>query len=316
MKIVVLDGFTLNPGDLCWDALKALGPCEIHDRTPPDETLRRAADAGIILTNKVVLTRAHLEQLPKLRYVGVLATGTNVVDLTAARQRNIPVANVPAYGTASVVQATFALLLELTHHVGHHAEGVRAGRWAASPDFSYCDFPLMELAGLTIGIVGFGRIGRSVADVAHAFGLRVLAHNPSPKSAPPFVRFVDLDALFRESDVVSLHCPLTAQTKNFVNAQRLAMMKPSAFLVNTSRGPVVDEPALAAALNQGKMAGAGLDVLWVEPPPADHPLLRAKNCLITPHHAWATRAARQRLMRIAVGNVRAFLAGQPQNVVN
>jgi len=316
MNIVVLDGFTLNPGDLSWDALRALGHCEIHDRTPPAEILRRAANAEIILTNKAVLTRADLARLPKLKYIGVLATGTNVVDLAAARERGIPVTNVPAYSTPSVVQAAFALLLELTHQVGHHADGVRAGRWTASPDFSYCDFPLVELAGLTLGIVGFGRIGRAVADVAGEFGMNVLVHNLSPKSGPPFVRFVGLETLFRESDVVSLHCPLTPQTENFVNAPRLATMKPTAFLLNTSRGPLVDERALAEALNQGKIAGAGLDVLSVEPPPADHPLLRARNCIITPHNAWATGAARARLMRVAVENIRAFLAGQPQNVVN
>ncbi|MCU0783629.1 MAG: D-2-hydroxyacid dehydrogenase [Verrucomicrobia bacterium] len=316
MNIVVLDGFTLNPGDLSWDALKALGACEIYDRTPPAEILCRATKAEVILTNKAVLTRADLERLPKLKYIGVLATGTNVVDLAAARERGIPVTNVPAYSTTSVVQSTFALLLELTHHVGHHADGVRAGCWTASPDFSYCDFPLVELAGLTMGIVGFGRIGRAVADVARAFGMSVLAHNPSHKNSPPFVRFVELETLFRESDVVSLHCPLTPQTKSLINAQRLAAMKPTAFLLNTSRGPLVDERALADALNEGEIAGAGLDVLSVEPPTADHPLLRAKNCIITPHNAWATRAARARLMRIAVENVRAFLAGQPQNVVN
>jgi glycerate dehydrogenase len=215
-----------------------------------------------------------------------------------------------------VAQATFALLLELTHHVGQHAASVRAGRWTASPDFSYCDFPLVELDGLTMGIVGFGRIGRAVAEVAHAFGMSVLVHNPTPRPSPPFVRFVNLESLFRESDVVSLHCPLTPQTQHLVNAQRLAMMKPTAFLLNTSRGPVVDEPALAAALNKGQIAGAGLDVLSVEPPPVAHALLQAKNCIITPHNAWATRAARARLMRVAVENVRAFLAGKPQNVVN
>jgi glycerate dehydrogenase len=316
MNIVVLDGLTLNPGDLSWDALRELGHCEIHDRTPPAEILHRAANAEVILTNKAVLTRADLDHLPKLKYIGVLATGTNVVDLAAARERGIPVTNVPAYSTPSVVQATFALLLELTHQVGHHADGVRAGRWAASPDFSYCDFPLVELAGLTLGIVGFGRIGRAVADVAGAFGMNVLVHNPSPKSAPPNVRFGELETLFRESDVVTLHCPLTAQTKNLVNAQRLGTMKSTAFLLNTSRGPLVDERALAEALNEGKIAGAGLDVLSVEPPPADHPLLRARNCIITPHNAWATGAARARLMRVAVENVRAFLVGQPQNVVN
>ena len=316
MNIVVLDGFTLNPGDLSWDALRALGHCEIYDRTPPAETLRRAANAEIILTNKVVLTRASLEHLPKLKYVGVLATGTNVVDLLSARARGIPVTNIPTYGTKSVAQAAFALLLELAHRTGHHAETVRDGQWTNSVDWCYRDFPLVELDGLTMGVVGFGRIGRAVAERARAFGMNVLAYDPMQEAAPPLVRFVDLETLFRESDVVSLHCPLTPEAKNLVNAQRLATMKSTAFLLNTSRGPLVDERALAEALNEGKIAGAGLDVLSVEPPPADHPLLRAKNCIITPHIAWATGAARARLMHIAVENVRAFLAGQPQNVVN
>lgn len=316
MKIVVLDGFTLNPGDLSWDELRALGDCKIYDRTAPHETLARAAEAEILLTNKVVLGREHLARLPKLRYISVLATGTNVVDLAAARERGIPVSNVPAYSTMSVAQATFALLLELTHHTGHHAQAVRQGRWSQCPDFSFHDFPLIELAGRTMGIVGFGSIGRAVAAIAHAFGMNVLAYNPSPKPAPEWVRFVDLETLFRESDVVSLHCPLTPQTERLVNAARLALMKPTAFLLNTSRGPVVDEPALAAALNEGRLAGAGLDVLSVEPPPPEHPLLRARNCIITPHYAWATGAARRRLMQVSVENVRAFLAGRPQNVVN
>lgn len=316
MKIVVLDGFTLNPGDLSWAELKSLGPCEIHDRTPPAALLRRAADAEIILTNKAVLTRADLGRLPRLKYIGVLATGTNVVDLAAARERGIPVTNVPAYGTKSVAQATFSLLLELAHHAGHHAESVRVGRWNNCADWCYWDFPLVELDGLTLGIVGFGRIGRAVADLGRAFGMNILAHNPSPKTAPPFIQFVELETLFCESDVISLHCPLTAQTRNLVNTERLAVMKPTALLLNTSRGPLVDEHALAATLNEGKIAGAGLDVLSVEPPPADHPLLCAKNCIITPHQAWATRAARTRLMSIAVENVRAFLSGKSQNVVS
>ncbi len=316
MNIVVLDGFTLNPGDLSWAALKGLGPCKVYDRTPPDQVISRAATAEIILTNKTVVTSAALEHLPKLKYIGVLATGTNVVDLAAARERGIPVTNVPAYGTKSVAQATFALLLELAHHAGPHAASVREGRWTTNPDWCYWDFPLVELEGLTMGIVGLGRIGCAVSELARAFGMNILAHGPRVKSAPDYVRLVELNCLFRESDVVSLHCPLTPQTKHLVNADRLALMKRSAFLLNTSRGPLVDEPALAGALNQGKLAGAGLDVLSVEPPPADHPLLRAKNCIITPHNAWATRAARERLMRIAVENARAFLAGNPQNVVN
>ena len=316
MNIVVLDGFTLNPGDLSWDEFKSLGACVIYDRTLPDQVLARTGTAEIILTNKTVLTRDHIHQLPQLKYIGVLATGTNVVDLVAARERNIPVANVPAYGTKSVAQATFALLLELAHRTGHHAHTVRDGKWARCGEWCYWDFPLVELDGLTMGIVGFGRIGRTVAELAHAFGLNVVAHNPSAKSGPPFVRFVDLETLFHQSDVVSLHCPLTPDTKNLVNAERLALMKPTAFLLNTSRGLLVDEQALADALNADRIAGAGLDVLSVEPPPASNPLLRAMNCIITPHNAWATRAARARLMRIAVENVRAFLAGKPQNVVN
>ena len=316
MNIVVLDGFTLNPGDLNWSELEALGLAKIFNRTPPDEVLSRAAGAEIILTNKTVLSREQIQQLPQLQYIGVLATGTNVVDLAAARERNIPVTNIPAYGTKSVAQATFALLLELAHRTGHHAQTVRDGRWTRNADWCYWDFPLVELDGLTMGIVGLGRIGRAVAELACAFGMKVLAHSTSKKTEPSFVRYVELEALFRQSDVVSLHCPLTPQTKNLVNATRLDWMKPSAFLLNTSRGPLVDEAALAAALNAEKIAGAGLDVLPVEPPPADNPLLRAKNCIITPHNAWGTRSARTRLMRVAVDNVRAFLAGKPQNVVN
>ncbi|MBI3413843.1 MAG: D-2-hydroxyacid dehydrogenase [Verrucomicrobia bacterium] len=317
MHIVVLDGFTLNPGDLSWDALRALGACEIHDRSAPAEVVPRATNADIALTNKTVVSRAQLEQLPRLKYIGVLATGYNIVDVAAARERNIPVANVPTYGTRSVAQMTFALLLELTQHVGHHAQTVREGRWARSPDFCYWDYPLIELDGLTLGIVGFGRIGRAVADLAVAFGMNVLAHNRTTARAPlTHGRFVDLKTLLAESDVVSLHCPLTPDTKHLLNAERLAWLKPGAFLINTSRGPLVDESALASALNSGRLAGAALDVLAVEPPPLEHPLFAAKNCLVTPHIAWATRAARARLMQTAVANVAAFLRGEPRNVVN
>jgi glycerate dehydrogenase len=316
MSIVVLDGFTLNPGDLSWQELESLGPCVVYERTPPAEVLARAAGAEILLTNKSELTAGAIQNLPRLKYIGVLATGTNVVDLAATRTRGIPVTNVPAYSTRSVAQLTFALLLELAQHVGHHAATVREGRWSRSTDWCYWDRPLLELDGLTLGVVGFGRIGRAVAELAAAFGMNVLAHSPTPKSAPPFVRFVPLEILFRESDVVSLHCPLTPQTRSLLNAERLSAMKPTAFLLNTSRGLLVDEPALANALNSGRIAGAGLDVLSAEPPPASNPLLSAKNCLITPHMAWATRASRSRLIAIAVDNVRAFLQGKPQNVVN
>jgi glycerate dehydrogenase len=316
MKIVILDGFTLNPGDLNWEELQSLGPCTIFDRTSPAEVAARAADADILLTNKTELTAGHIETLPRLKYVGVLATGTNVVDLAAARARGIPVTNVPTYGTKSVAQMTFALLLELAHHTGHHAQTVREGRWTRSTDWCYWDFPLVELDGLTLGLVGLGRIGRAVSELATAFGMKVIAYDPMAGSAPAFVRPVELDALFRESDVVSLHCPLTSQTANLVNASRLTLMKPTAFLLNTSRGPLVDQSALAEALNSGRIAGAAMDVLVKEPPPADNPLLTAKNCILTPHLAWATRAARSRLMKIAVENVRAFLHGKPENVVN
>ena len=316
MNIVVLDGFPLNPGDLSWDELKRLGPCVVYDRTTAAEVLGRAAGAEILLTNKTELTRQHIQSLPRLKYIGVLATGTNPVDVAAARARNIPVTNVPAYGTKSVAQTTLALLLELTQRVGHHAQTVREGRWVASVDWCYWDFPLIELDGLTMGVVGFGHIGRAVGELAAAFGMNVLASTPTAKAAAPGVRFVELETLFSQSDVVSLHCPLTPQTNQLVNARRISRMKPTAFLLNTSRGGLVDEPALAAALNSGRLAGAGLDVLSVEPPSASNPLLKARNCLITPHLAWATGAARRRLLKIAVANVRAFLDGKPQNVVN
>ena len=316
MNIVVLDGYTLSPGDLSWDELQSLGACAIHDRTLPAEVGLRGAAADILLTNKTELTGGHMQNLPRLRYIGVLATGTNVVDLAAARARGIPVTNVPTYGTKSVAQMTFALLLELAHHTGHHARTVRDGRWTRSADWCYWDFPLIELDGLTLGVVGLGRIGKAVAELGMAFGMKVLACDPTAKAATPLIRLVELDALFRESDIVSLHCPLTPQTAHLVNAQRLALMKPTAFLLNTSRGPLVEDQALADALNSGRIAGAAMDVLSKEPPSADNPLLTAENCIITPHLAWATRAARSRLMKIAVENVRAFLQGKPQNVVN
>ena len=316
MNIVVLDGYTLNPGDLKWDELQALGACVIHDRTQPQEVVSRAQDAEALFTNKTVLDRAALASLPKLRYIGVLATGYNVVDVKAAREQGIIVANVPTYGTRSVAQHVFALLLELTQHAGHHGRTVQEGRWSASADFCYWDHPLIELEGLTMGIVGFGRIGRAVAQLADAFGMKVLVNDVLPPSPPPYARETDLGTIFAQSDVVSLHCPLTAENENLVDAQRLAAMKRSAFLLNTSRGPLVNEADLAAALDGGKIAGAGLDVLRVEPASADNPLLRAKNCVITPHIAWATGAARARLMKTAIDNLRCFLNGQPVNVVN
>ncbi len=316
MNIVVLDGFTLNPGDLSWKELESLGACRIHDRVAPDEVLSAAASAGILLTNKVLVSREHIQKLPSLKYICVMATGTNVVDLAAERERNIPVSNIPAYSTFSVAQTTFALLLELTHRVGHHGQTVREGRWSRSADWSYWDTPLVELAGLNFGIVGFGRIGRVVAGIAVAFGMKVLVHSRTPPPISSGARFVDLETLLRESDVVSLHCPLTPETKHLVDARRLSLMKPTAFLLNTSRGPLVDEEALAAALDSGRLAGAGLDVLSGEPPREDNPLVNARNCIVTPHIGWATHAARARLMKAVVENVRAFIAGKPINVVN
>lgn len=309
MKIVVLDGATLNPGDLSWAALQAIAPCEIHDRTAEREIVGRARDAGIVLTNKTVLNAATIGALPALRYIGVLATGYNVVDAVAARAKDIPVTNIPAYGTPSVAQHTFALLLELTNHVGQHAASVRAGGWSRCPDFCYAETPLVELDGKTLGLVGAGRIAQAVARIGEAFGMKVVFATRRGGRA-------ELERVLGESDVISLHCPLTSETRELINAATLARMKPSAFLINTSRGPLIAEADLAAALNTGRLAGAAVDVLSTEPPPAGNPLLTARNCLVTPHHAWATQAARQRLMTVAVENVRAFLAGSPQNVVN
>jgi len=317
MNIVVLDGYTLNPGDLSWDELKALGPCDIFDRTPPGEVAARAANSEIVITNKAIVHRPQIEAMPKLKYIGVTATGYNVVDVEAARKQNIIVTNVPTYGTRSVAQHTFALLLELTQHAGHHAQTVRDGRWVRSADWCYWDKPLIELDGLTMGIVGYGRIGQAVAKLAEAFGMKVITSaSSSGKKREPNIAVVDFEYLFSESDVVSLHCPLTPETKYLVNATRLARMKPTAFLLNTSRGPLVDEAALADALNSGRIAGAAMDVLSAEPPGVDNPLLTAKNCLITPHIAWASKASRGRLIEIALENAKAFLEGRPRNVVS
>ena len=316
MRIVVLDGYTLNPGDLSWDGLRACGTCEIHPRTPAELVVERSREADIVITNKIELGREEIGQLPRLKYIGVTATGYNIVDLAAARGRGIPVTNVPTYGTRSVAEMVFAHLFNLTLHVGQHAQGVQEGRWTRSADFCYWDFPLTELSGKTLGIVGFGRIGRAVARAAAAFEMRVLVYDATTVAPEQGIEPVDLETLFRTSDVVSLHCPLTPQTERLVNSERLAWMKPTALLINTSRGALVDDQALADALNAGRIAGAGLDVLAVEPPPADQPLFAAKNCYITPHIAWATQAARQRLLDAAVANIRAFLDGKPRNVVN
>ena len=320
-NIVVLDGYTLNPGDLTWEGLESLGKCVVYDRTAAEEVVPCAKDSQIILTNKTVLSSDAINQLPKLKYIGVLATGYNVVDTETARARNIPVTNVPAYGTQSVAQMVFAHLLNLAQHIAHHAETVRAGRWASNPDFCYWDTPLIELAGLTMGIIGYGRIGRAVANLALTFGMKVIAYDiniPSKitRDSPAEVQFVQMDDIFRDSDVISLHCPLTPQTRNIINKECLEKMKKTAFLINTSRGPLVDEQALARALENEWIAGAGLDVLSEEPPDDNNPLIKAKNCFITPHIAWVAQAARKRLLKIAVDNVASFLEGKPKNVVN
>jgi len=317
MRIVILDACTTNPGDLDWGPVEALGELAVHDRTPDEEIVARAAGAQALLTNKTPLAAATLAALPGLRYVGVLATGVNVVDLAAAKAAGITVTNVPGYSTPGVAQAVFALLLELTNQTGVLSASARAGRWQACDDFCYWDGELVELDGLTFGIVGYGAIGRRVAGIGKALGMRVVAASRSKAAgtSDEGVEFLALDDVFRTSDVVSLHCPLTPDTKQLVNAARLASMKPAAYLVNTARGGLVDEQALADALAAGRIAGAGLDVLTQEPPRAGSPLLHAPNCVITPHVAWATRKARARLIAAAAANLAAFVAGRPQNVV-
>ena len=317
MKIVVLDGYTLNPGDLSWEELDKLGEVELFDRTPAADILKRATGAGILLTNKTVLDAAILSRLPHLRYIGVLATGYNVVDIDAARKGGITVTNVPAYGIDSVAQMCFAHILNLTNRVADHAAGVSHGRWCKADDFCYWEHPLIELAGKTLSIIGYGDIGRAVARLALAFGIQVLIHSRTPPDRlPEGVVAVDLDRAVAHADILSLHCPLTEATEKMINAERLKRMKPDAFLINTSRGPLLDEAAVAEALNTGRLAGAGLDVLSLEPADRNNPLLSAKNCFITPHIAWATREARSRLFTIAVENIRAFLCGNPQNRVS
>jgi glycerate dehydrogenase len=316
MQIVVPDSHTLSMNDLSWDDLKALGDCTFYDRTSPEDIVKRCKNAEAILTNKVGYNEALLQSLPKLRYIGVTATGYNIIDINAAKKQGITVTNVPAYSTMSVAQTVIALLLELTNHTGHYAREVREGVWARSPDFCFYDRPTIELAGLTMGIVGFGHIGQAVAALAQALGMKVLTHVRSSRDLPPGVTACSLEDLLRQSDVVTLHCPLTNDTQHLINAERLKLMKKSAFLINSSRGPLVDEQALAAALNSQQIAGAGLDVLSTEPPDDDNPLPKARNCVITPHIAWATKSARQRLMGIVIGNLKAFQAGKPVNVVS
>lgn len=318
MELVVLDGHTLNPGDLSWDALEQHGRLTIHARTSAEEIVARSQHAGAIFTNKVPLPTGVLQQLPHLKYIGITATGYNIIDTDFAKQQGVVVTNVPGYSTTSVVQLTFALLLELCQRVQRHSDSVMDGKWARSPDFSFWDFPLVELSGKTMGIIGFGDIGQRVADVASAFGMDVLAYSrtETDQSSRSNFRWATLDDLLAQADVVSIHCPLTPQTEGLINQTALRKMKTTAFLLNTSRGPVVVEQDLADALNAGQLAGAGLDVLGVEPPNVANPLFRAKNCLITPHIAWATKEARTRLMEMVVANFNTYLAGKSINVVN
>lgn len=317
MKLVVLDGYTLNPGDLSWDSFHTVSQCQVFDRTAKEDLLVRAQDATILLTNKTPLRSDALASLPSLKYIGVLATGYDVVDVEQARRQNIVVTNVPAYGTNSVAQMVFALLLELCNHAGQHSDAVRKGAWTHNPDWCFWQTPLIEIQGKTLGIVGYGRIGQKVAQIAHAFGMKVIVTgNRPPSDLIPEVQWGTLDEVFATSDFVSLHCPLQASTRGMINSTRIAQMKNGAFLINSSRGGLIVEDELASALNSGRLAGAALDVLSTEPPAASNPLLHAKNCIVTPHIAWATREARARLMDIAIANLNAWLHGHPQNVVS
>ena len=317
MKIVVLDGYAANPGDLSWAPLEALGELSVYDRTPADQTAARIADAELVLTNKTVLTRELIAGAKKLKYIGVLATGYNVVDVAAAAELGITVTNIPAYSTDSVAQMVFALLLEICQQVGHHSAAVQDGRWSANPDFCFWDTPLIELAGKTMGIIGFGRIGRHVGKMARALGMDVIAFNRSRSPEGALIAdYVELDELLRRSDVISLHCPLFPETREIINKDTIAKMKDGVIIINNSRGPLVAEQDLADALNSGKVYAAGLDVVSSEPISGDNPLLHAKNCIITPHISWASIESRRRIIASTAENIRAWLAGAPRNVVN
>jgi len=314
MKIIVLDGYATNPGDLSWDELKALGECTIYERTSPEEVLKRLAGAEVALTNKVLFTAEVMAALPELKYIGVLATGYNVVDIAAAKEHGIVVTNIPAYSTPSVAQMVFAHILNIAQQVRHHSDEVHKGRWSNNPDFCFWDTPLIELRGKKIGLVGLGHTGYTTARIAIGFGMQVFAFTSKLSlQLPPEIKKMELDELFSECDFISLHCPLTEETEELVGARRLSLMKPTAVLINTARGQLVNEQALADALNTGKIYAAGVDVLSSEPPLADNPLLTAKNCYITPHIAWASFEARERLMGIMLDNVKAYIAGKPTN---
>ena len=318
MKIVILDGYTENPGDLSWQGFEALGDVQVYDRTPADQIVARIGDAQAVIVNKVPITAQTMDACPSIRYIGVLATGYNVIDVAAAKQRGIVVTNIPTYGTAAVAQMAFALLLEVCHHVAHHSDAVHEGRWEHNDDWCFWDYPLIELAGKTMGIIGFGRIGQNVGQIAQAFGMKVLAYDTyqNPALVSDTCRYAQLDEIFAASDVISLHCPLFDSTFGIINKDAIAKMKDGVIILNNSRGPLIVEQDLADALNAGKVYAAGLDVVSTEPIKGDNPLLKAKNCLITPHISWAPKESRQRLMDIAMANLKAFAEGAPVNVVN
>lgn len=318
MKIVILDGYCENPGDLSWEPLKEFGELTVYDRTAPADVISRIGDAEIIITNKTVISEEILAACPSIKYIGVLATGYNVVDTKAAAKRGIPVTNVPTYGTTTVAQFAIALLLELCCHVGHHSDAVKEGRWEACPDFCFWDFPITELAGKTLGVIGFGKIGQCTAAIAQALGMKILANanHKRPELETENCKYADLDEIFAKADVLSLHCPLTAENTGLICKENIEKMKDGVMIINTARGGLVVEQDLADALNVGKVAGAAVDVVSSEPIKGENPLLKAKNCLITPHIAWAANEARQRLMDVAVDNVKQFVNGTPVNVVN
>lgn len=318
MKIVVLDGYTLNPGDISWEGLEALGEVTVYDRTKPEEVVERIGDAEVVYTNKTPITRDTLNQCGNIRFIGVLATGYNIIDIEAAKEKGIPVSNIPTYGTAAVSQFAIALLLELCHHIGEHSDAVKNGEWTSNPDWCFWKYPLVELAGKTMGIVGFGRIGQDTGKIAQALGMKVLAFDAykRPELESETCRYADLDTLLAESDVISLHCPLFPDTEGIINKDTIAKMKTGVMIINDSRGPLIVEEDLRDALNSGKVAGAALDVVSTEPIKMDNPLLSAKNVILTPHIAWAPKESRQRLMDIAVENLQCFVDGAPQNVVN
>ncbi len=316
-KIVVLDGYTENPGDLSWEGLSEFGELMVYDRTSEDQIISRIGDAEYVYTNKTPISKEAMEACPNLKFIGVLATGYNVVDVKAAGDRGIAVCNVPTYGTMSVAQYSIALLLEVCHHIGHHSRTVMDGKWANSKDWCYWDYPLIELEGKSIGIIGFGRIGRQEARIANALGMKVYANDPHPtEEGRQLAEYLELDELFAKSDIVSLHCNLTKENEGLINKSNIAKMKDGVILINNARGQLVNEQDLADALNSGKVAAAGLDVVSTEPIKADNPLLKAKNCIITPHISWAAKESRQRIMDTSVQNLRCFVAGEPQNVVN